>query len=101
MNLIDVSQSKKRAQQNPQLVPLELLAVKPGQLFSAGTQYADQVCSSEALPAALVLPVALQAPPTYIYAWRDVAASAHAPRLLRLRWHCAQDCRRALLARRR
>lgn len=43
MNLVDVSQSKKRSQERPQLVPLELLAIKSGQLFSAGTQYADQV----------------------------------------------------------
>lgn len=43
MNLVDISSSKRMSQTRPKLVPVEILAVQPGQLFSTGTQYADQV----------------------------------------------------------
>lgn len=54
-NLVDVSRNKRRSQENPDLVPLELLAIKPGQLFSTGTQYADQVRAERLLLGIAVL----------------------------------------------
>ena len=42
-NLLDVSKTKKRSQGNPVLVPAELCTIRPGQISSTGTKYADQV----------------------------------------------------------
>lgn len=42
-NLVDVSPSKRRAETRPILLPLEVLQIKPGTLFAAGTRYVEQM----------------------------------------------------------